>query len=350
MCIRVSLRVARRACDARLAPPGTRRLVSGDTSARPVDVAVGVVIREDGAFLLAQRPVGKPMAGYWEFPGGKLEPGEPVFEALVREFDEELGLAIRAAHPWAQRVVVYPHATVRLHFWRSFGARGEWAGDPESREGQAFRWERIAALSTDPWLPGALPVKRWLQLPACYAISDATTMGIDAFVAALDARIADGSLEQLQLREPALDPSSFQRLFDMVRGRCGEAGVRLLVNGVHPQAFWARAHGVHLRARDLMAATRRPDVPWCLASCHAADELAHAGALGVDAVVLGPVRPTATHPDRDTIGWEGFARAVATTAIPVYALGGLGPGDLDRAIDAGAHGVAMIRGAWATPA
>ena len=311
-----------------------------------VDVAVGVLIRDDGAFLLAERPEGKPMAGHWEFPGGKIEPGESVIDALVREFDEELGLRIAKAHPWTQRVVVYPHATVRLHFWRSFGEGRGWQGEARSLERQAFRWERIDALTAEPWLEGARPVRRWMRLPSFYAISNASGMGTDRFVAALDRRIASGGLQQLQLREPALSSDVFAALFDAVRARCAAAGVRLVVNSGHPRSYWSLAGGVHLSSRALMAASARPNVEWCFASCHDEAELAHAGRLDLDAAVLGPVGPTASHPGSDVLGWDGFAAIARTTAIPVYALGGLLPGDLEAARGAGAHGVAMIRAAW----
>ena len=311
-----------------------------------IDVAVGVLIREDGGFLLAQRPEGKPMSGYWEFPGGKLEAGETVFDALVREFDEELGVHITGAHPWAQRVVVYPHATVRLHFWRSFGRAHEWNGVPVSREGQAFRWEHIDRLTTDPWLHGALPVKRWMQLSEVYAISHAAAMGIDRFLARLDQRLASGAIKLLQLREPELDAPSFAVLFDEVRARCASHGVRLLVNSTHSRTLWSRADGVHIAARDLMQLDARPDVDWCIASCHDAEELARAGKLGFDAAVLGPVEPTASHPDANVLGWKVFATIAEQTAIPVYAIGGMTPDDRMRAISSGAHGVAMIRAAW----
>ncbi len=314
----------------------------------PVDVAVGVLIRDDGSFLLAQRPAGKPMAGWWEFPGGKLEAGESVFDALVREFDEELGLRLVAAHPWARRVVVYPHATVRLHFWRSFGDGRGWTGDPRSNEGQAFRWERIDALTTEPWLKGAEPVRRWLRLPATYAISNATTIGADAFVDALDARLATSSwpLRQLQLREPAMDAADFDRLFDRVAARCVAAGVRLLVNSAHPARYWTRADGVHLSSAALMSCVARPDVDWCVASCHDVAQLARAAAIDADAAVLGPVRETASHPGATGIGWDAFASLAADAGLPVYAIGGLDEADLPAALEAGAHGVAMIRAAW----
>ena len=312
----------------------------------PIDVAVGVLIRDDGSFLLAQRPPGKPMAGYWEFPGGKLEPGESVLDALVREFDEELGLHVVTARPWTQRVVVYPHATVRLHFCRSFGEGRGWRGLPQSREGQAFRWERIDRVTTEPWLEGAWPVARWLRLPATYAISDATSLGVDAFVARLDRRLRDGAFEQLQLREPSMDDAAFARLFDAVAARCTEHRVRLLVNSAHPSAYWSRADGVHLRSCDLMRLEARPAVDWCIASCHDATEIGRASRLGLDAAVLGPVMATASHPDAVPMGWAGFGAASQSTAIPVYALGGLTIDDLSTARDHGAHGVAMIRSAW----
>jgi 8-oxo-dGTP diphosphatase len=130
-------------------------------ASRIVDVAVGVLIRDDGEFLLAQRPAGKPYAGYWEFPGGKLEPGESVAQALHRELHEELGLDIGTVCPWVVREHVYPHAHVRLHFCRVF----DWGGDAHGREGQAFGFFSLHRLPAGPLLEGALPVMPWLALP-----------------------------------------------------------------------------------------------------------------------------------------------------------------------------------------
>jgi len=328
----------------------------------PIDVAVGVLIRPDGSFLIAQRPPGKPMAGYWEFPGGKLEPGESVFDALVREYQEELGLAIRHASPWAQRVFVYPHATVRLHYWRVF----EWAGEPVAQEGQSFRWESVGHIVTAPWLPGALPLKRWLTLPQCLAISNATELGTAPFLERLDAWLdmwrntqpqpvatnrhepesSSGVAPLLQLREKALNPEAFEYLFTEVHARTRAYGVRLLVNSDHPQSYWERADGVHCTARTVMTLKDRPAVDWCGASCHDADELAHAGRLDFDFAVLGPVQPTASHPAATPLGWAEFARLVRQTEIPVYALGGLARTDVPQAIRSGAQGVAAMRAFW----
>lgn len=124
---------------------------------RPIAVAVGILMRPDGRFLLASRPEGKPYAGYWEFPGGKLEPGESLHAALVREFHEELGIDVRAATYWRSLRVDYPHALVDLQFCRITA----WDGEPHPREGQLLSWEMLP-VGVAPVLPGALPVLEWI--------------------------------------------------------------------------------------------------------------------------------------------------------------------------------------------
>ena len=124
---------------------------------RPVvDVAVGVLIRPDGHFLLTTRPDGKVYAGYWEFPGGKLEAGETVAQALARELHEELGIHIGAVQPWHEQLVDYPHALVRLHFCKVH----DWQGDLQMREDQTFAWQQLPVQVT-PVLPGTVPVLQW---------------------------------------------------------------------------------------------------------------------------------------------------------------------------------------------
>jgi 8-oxo-dGTP diphosphatase len=122
----------------------------------PVDVAVGVLIDAAGRFLLTSRPPGKVYAGYWEFPGGKLEPGETVEAALRRELHEELGITIGVAEPWQTELMDYPHARVRLHFCKV----REWRGEMQMREGQRMAWEQLP-VSVAPVLPGTLPVLGW---------------------------------------------------------------------------------------------------------------------------------------------------------------------------------------------
>lgn len=126
------------------------------TRRTPVDVAVGVLIDAEGRFLMTSRPTGKVYADHWEFPGGKLESGETVAQALRRELNEELGIDIGQAHPWQVEMVDYPHALVRLHFCKVY----EWAGEFEMREGQAMAWEQLP-VQVRPVLPGTIPVLRW---------------------------------------------------------------------------------------------------------------------------------------------------------------------------------------------
>lgn len=123
----------------------------------PIDVAVGILMKSNGDVLLGQRPHGKPYAGYWEFPGGKVEPGEAIIDALKREFQEELGIDILSAEPWCGVQHVYPHAHVRLHFYIA----RDWLGEPQSLEGQAFAWQ--GSVEVAPLLPATIPLLEWID-------------------------------------------------------------------------------------------------------------------------------------------------------------------------------------------
>ena len=129
---------------------------TGGADRAVVQVAVGVLVRGDGAFLLTSRPAGKPYAGYWEFPGGKLEAGEDVRAALQRELHEELGVQVRSTHAWHDEMVDYPHALVHLHFW----IVSAWEGELRMLEGQTFSWQQLP-VELEPILPGTIPVLAW---------------------------------------------------------------------------------------------------------------------------------------------------------------------------------------------
>lgn len=121
-----------------------------------VEVAVGVLIRADGQFLLTSRPAGKVYEGYWEFPGGKIEAGETLEQALRRELQEEIGVTIGAAQPWRTELVDYPHALVRLNFCKVY----DWQGDLVMKEGQQYAWQSLP-VQVQPVLPGTIPVLAW---------------------------------------------------------------------------------------------------------------------------------------------------------------------------------------------
>jgi 8-oxo-dGTP diphosphatase len=306
-----------------------------------VDVAAAVIERADGSFLLAQRPQGKAYAGYWEFPGGKVETGEPVAEALRREIHEELGIALVQAYPWITRVYRYPHATVRLHFHRVL----KWRGEPHPHEEQNLAWQRCGALSVAPMLPANAPVLKALSLPIVYAITHAWETGVERGLAQLDDALAKG-LRLVQIREGKLEPRAREAYAALV-ARCVHArGGIVLVNGDEGLARRSGADGLHLPAQALMAARQRPQFEWCGASCHDAAELAHAEKLGVDFAVLGPVLEKPGEPDLPGMGLQRFGHLAGGRQLPVFALGGMQCSDLHAARALGAHGVAMIRGAW----
>lgn len=123
----------------------------------PIDVAVGILMKPNGDVLLGQRPEGKPYAGYWEFPGGKVDAGESILDALKREFMEELGIEIITAEAWCGVQHVYEHAHVRLHFYISRA----WRGEPQSLENQAFAWQGSVGVS--PLLPATIPLLEWID-------------------------------------------------------------------------------------------------------------------------------------------------------------------------------------------
>lgn len=306
-----------------------------------VDVAAAVILRGDGRFLLAQRPPGKVYAGYWEFPGGKVEPGEPLCAALARELQEELGLQVTRAYPWIVQSYVYPHAHVRLHFFRVLG----WCGDPRPREEQALTWAAVHDLGVAPLLPANGPVLRALALPDRLGITRATELGVADFLTKLDAALRRG-LRMVMVREKAMPRDQLTRFAAEVVKRCHAAGALAVINGETELALACGGDGVHLPAYALMHAQSAPQARVRGASCHDAGELARADALGLDYAVLGPVLPTSTHPGLPAMGWERFAELVRSCTLPVYALGGMEPRGLERAWEAGAHGIAMMRGAW----
>jgi 8-oxo-dGTP diphosphatase len=305
------------------------------------EVAAAVILHEDGSFLLGQRAADTFYPGYWEFPGGKVEPGETPREALIRELHEELEIEVQAATPWIVREHVYEHAHVRLHFFRVT----RWRGELRDHVHAALAWQRADAPSVAPMLPANAPVLAALRLPDFYAVTHAWQIGVAAQLAALDAALARG-IRLVQLRETALPEGQREPFAAAATARCQQQGALVLLNGDAQLARAVGADGLHLPAHQLMTLDRRPNFPLVAASCHDARELQHAARVGCDFAVLGSVKPTASHPGQAGIGWEDFARQVAGLPLPVYAIGGLERKDLESALEAGAQGIAAIRAAW----
>lgn len=314
-----------------------------------VDVAAGLVIDAAGRLLLGQRPVGKPYEGWWELPGGKLEPGETPLQALARELNEEIGIEVTRAVRWVTHVHAYTHATVRLYFCRVTG----WRGEPTGLENQQLHWvdpaldvAAIEAALGGKVLPATVPPLQWLQVPEVQVILDpAPDETLQALAARVEQALTSG-VRLFQFRGTTL-PANDERLHAALRAmmaRSRQAGARVVVNSRHPQSWWREADGVHLRSGDLAAPLPDLGDGWIGASVHNAHELALARAVGARYAVLGPVLPTASHPGAPVLGWDGFAALADTAGLPLLALGGQSAATLATAQAHGAHGVAGIRG------
>jgi 8-oxo-dGTP diphosphatase len=298
-----------------------------------IEVVAAVLERPDGSFLVAQRPSGKVYAGYWEFPGGKVEPGEQAPAALARELHEELGIDVETAYPWLARVYTYPHGTVRLSFFRVT----RWRGEPHPREEQAIAWQRRGASTAAPMLPANAPILAALALPPEYAISDAARLGTAPMLERLERRLARG-LRLLQVREPRLEAEERAMFARQAIGLAHRYGCKVLTKEDFPGA-----DGRHYTSTELMRLARRPEGMLAAASCHTREELERAMALELDFVVLGPVLEKE---GGAPLGWDRFAALIRGSSLPVYAIGGLRREDLETAWRHGAHGLAMIRGSW----
>jgi 8-oxo-dGTP diphosphatase len=311
------------------------------TPTKITHVAAAVLWRDDGNFLLAQRPAGKAYAGYWEFPGGKIEANETPYQALCRELQEELGIRVVTALPWLKQVFTYPHATVKLHFFRVMA----WHGEPTGCENQQLSWQRPAEITVTPVLPANTPILRALTLPACYGISNAAELGTEVFLQRLKVAL-QGGLRLIQVREKQIAPEELAAFSHQVLALAHHYDAKVLINGNTSVAEEVRADGVHFTSTQLAQCHARPNFAYCAASCHTAAELQRAGELGFDFAVLSPVLPTLSHPNAGSLGWAEFASRCAEATLPVYALGGLTPRDLAVAQQHGAHGIALLRQAW----
>lgn len=303
--------------------------------------AVAVLQREDGWVLLGKRPEGKPWAGWWEFPGGKIEEGEFPLQALQRELQEELGTQALEAYPWLTRTFDYPEKTVKLHFFRVF----RWAPEPHGREGQFLAWQNPSALTVDPMLPANAPILSALQLPSVFAITNLAELGEADFFRRLG-KALQGGIQLIQVREKHLSRQALENFARKVIEMSRPYSARVILNAGFDLAVSLGADGVHLSSSQLMTMSSRPAGMLYSASCHDQAELEHARKLGLDFVVLSPVMATLSHPGADALGWQKFAGLIEGYPLPVYALGGMQHGDLATAWQHGAHGIAMQRAAW----
>lgn len=295
------------------------------------EVAVGVLLRPDGAVLLADRPAGKPYAGYWEFPGGKVEPGESVAQALARELHEELGVDIGPATPWVRFEFDYPHAYVRLHFCRVYA----WHGVPASREGQRLAFFRLDEAAPAPLLPAAVPALRWLRLPESAAWVDLAQQPL----ADVDAALARGL--RLILLRGAAQSRDASVLADL-QARAAAFGALLVADDAA-----AAIDGQWVAEDAIASSTRVSAAQWLGAAVSARAGIDAAARQAMDFTLLGPVLPSNGN-EGAPLGWHGVQPILDGVPLPTYVHGGLAPQDLDRARHAGAHGIVAPLADWLT--
>lgn len=308
----------------------------------PVHVVAGVLRDARDRVLLARRTAGRDLAGAWEFPGGKLEAGETPFQALDRELHEELGIRIHSMERMISVPQAYADKRIVLDVYRVLN----FSGKPHGREKQALAWAPCEKLSTYPMPPADRPVVAVLTQPAQYLVTPALVDDASLFLARLERALAAG-ISRVQLRVEPAPGLDVAQLAGVAWQLCDRANAELLVNS-DIELAQRLGCGVHLRASQLMQLERRPLAAGIAvaASCHDAAELSHAQLIGVDFVVLGPVAPTSSHPERQPMGWKQFAKLREGVSLPIYALGGMQRADHDVARAHGAQGIAAIRGLW----
>ncbi|MGR9099277.1 MAG: Nudix family hydrolase [Gammaproteobacteria bacterium] len=307
------------------------------TAHDPVHVAVGLIKNQAGEILITRRADGAHQGGLWEFPGGKVEAGETVGQALARELEEELNIRIGRQGPAITVRYRYPDKSVLLDVRRI----EQFSGNPQPCEGQPMKWVRPEELPHHAFPAANLPIITAARLPECYAILE----GGDIETLRRNLRkILKKGTRLVQLRAKTLPVSERKVAIGIAVAMCREQGAELLLNSSLEDNGASAEAGLHLTSRELLKLRRRPHCPgWLAASCHSKSELRHAQKIGVDFAVLAPVRPTVTHPDAEPLGWSLFGRMVDDVNIPVYALGGMQWSDVQTAREAGGQGVAGIR-------
>ncbi len=308
--------------------------MAGNSS--PLHVAVGVINNSAGQVLISKRGDGVHQGGLWEFPGGKVESGESVQQALQRELEEELGIQVNKSVPLIKISHQYSDLSVLLDVWRVT----EFSGQASGREGQAIKWVSGQQLAKYDF-PGAnIPIIKAATLPSHYAILEGCDEG--QVISNLNI-ILEQDIKLIQVRLKLLALQISEILLKTIIAKCEKQGAIVLINSALKHFKHKRGIGLHLTSSDLLQIQNRPEgYRWVAASCHNLQELKLAEKIGADFVVLAPVHKTGSHPGITPMGWQKFTELTLQSSIPVYALGGLQQSDLDRANYAGAQGIAGI--------
>ena len=306
-------------------------------------VVVGIVMNSRDEILVMERRADRHLGGHAEFPGGKLEAGESPEAALQRELKEELDIDMCRCRPLIQIPYSYADRNVFLDVFRVT----EYSGRARSVEGQEIGWKSVPDLDGMRFPKANHGILRALQLPGLIPVTPDAGQ-VQDFLKHFEDTVRQNSVSLVHFRSHELEPLHYLQLAGDCLQICHRHQVRLVLNAEASSLEQVDAAGVHLTSRRLGAVETRPRDKKCLvsASCHTLDEVLHASKAGLDYLFLGPVREKTSGGPVEPLGWKHFARLARHSAIPVYAIGGMGPADIDVAIAHGGQGVAAIRAAW----
>ncbi|VAW56773.1 Mutator mutT protein (7,8-dihydro-8-oxoguanine-triphosphatase) / Thiamin-phosphate pyrophosphorylase-like protein [hydrothermal vent metagenome] len=309
-----------------------------------VHVVIAIIVNQQQQVLIALRDQNAHLGGLWEFPGGKVEPGESAFDALTREIHEELNLSISHAYPINKIKHCYADKTILLDVWQV----ESYLGEPQSAEGQPIKWQPISQLEAKYFPEANASIIHSLQLPDQYMITG-DFENIQEFSLILERSLSKGIL-LVQLRSKQSSSEEYKELVKISSGVCKKYNAQLVLNtdsDIYCEVGNA-SNGLHLSSKMLKAMDTRPisDELLLSVSCHNPAEIEKAKQLKANIILLSPVKETTSHPGVRGIGWKKFNELATEINVPVYALGGMTPVDLSDAKSFGAQGIAAISSFW----
>jgi len=309
-----------------------------------VHVAVAVIRNKAGQIFISVRPDNVHQGGLWEFPGGKVEYGETVEQALKREILEEVGIEVQNCLPLIKIPFQYPDKRVLLDVWQVSG----YLGHAHGREGQEYRWVNPDELTRYTFPAANRPIVSSVRLPDRYLITPEPDSHL--FLQQLQARLQAG-VKLVQFRAKSAPQNKAMELANEVIKLCQQYQVTVLLNADSENLanyVSLPADGVHVTSQCLLSLSDRPvsSNRWFAASCHNSKEIEQANRLGADFIVLGPVKATRSHPGSSLLGWQRFAELTDQATMPVYALGGMLTADIGVSRESGGQGIAAISGFW----
>ncbi len=318
--------------------------VISTVSAEAGIIHVAVAVIDNGTqVLLARRPGHVHQGGLWEFPGGKVEAGEQVADALTRELQEEVGISvtrmrplIRIRHDYAERKVLLDVHRIEAYDGTAYG-----------REGQAVQWVNHADLHEWPMPAANLPIIHAVQLPDRYLITPARSARGAAFIDSLQVCLQSG-IRLIQYRDNDVDDDQYMDMAGQIIELAHRYDARVILNRTQEVFQRCPADGLHLSSSRLLVLAQRP-VPadvYLSASCHDSAEVRQANSIGADFIVVSPIKATRSHPGALPLGWDKCRQLTELAQMPAYALGGLGEADISNAQLYGAQGIAAIRSLW----